>query len=240
MVNERGYNTTYAYDAGGHLVRSTTALGEHTTYTYSDGLLETVTDARGNVTSFAYDANRRQTTTIDPLSRRVTLSYDSNGNLRTRVDQLNRTTTFSHDVMGRLTATTDALGKTTTASYDAGLPLTTQDALGKLTSTVYDFFKRGLPAQHIDGAGSTVPLSHLGSYDDAGRPTGAQPGGLVEHGQLQRGGAGRDRHRRIGQHQPPRLRPGRAADRLARPAGPVDVQRLQQPGLAHRGDQQHR
>src|SRR5262249_2541895 len=43
-TNERGYNVTYTYDASGHRLTETNALGQTTSYTYTSGLVETVTD----------------------------------------------------------------------------------------------------------------------------------------------------------------------------------------------------
>src|SRR5205807_1845434 len=58
--------TTMTYDSTtGDLLTTTNALNQTATQTWSTGLLQTIADANGHTTSFLYDANRRQQTTVD-------------------------------------------------------------------------------------------------------------------------------------------------------------------------------
>jgi RHS repeat-associated protein len=173
-TNERGYNTTYTYDAQSHRLTQTNALGQTTSYGYNaGGLLTKVTDPLGHATSYAYDSARRLTTATDPLGDTTTYTYDANGNQQTVTDARGNVTTSAYDVIGRLTAQTDALGNTTSYTYNAaGLQLTMTDPNGNQASTVYDGFNRGLVVETLQAAGSTVQQSNVVSYDNAGQVSG--------------------------------------------------------------------
>jgi YD repeat-containing protein len=110
MTDQRGFTTTFTYNAGGQLVSSTDALTNTTTYTYVSGLLQTSIDALNRVTTYGYDALRRLVTITNPLNETTTYTYDTAGNVRSITDALNRTTTYSYDAMGRATVVEDVLG----------------------------------------------------------------------------------------------------------------------------------
>jgi RHS repeat-associated protein len=78
-----------------------------------------VTDPRGNVTSYTYDASGTLVTITNALGQVTQItSHDASGRPLTIVDPNNVTKTMTYDPRGRLTSATIA-GATTTITYDA-------------------------------------------------------------------------------------------------------------------------
>ena len=164
---------------GGHLTSTTDALGDVTAYGYNAAGLETsVTEIPDhNTTTFAYDADRRLTSTTDALHEVTGYAFDANGDPLTTTDALGRVTTTNYDVMGRLTQTTDALGglsSATSCTSTAGLALQSTDALGHIASSVYDPYHRGLTTSSLAAVNTPVQAANLSSYDSAGQTTGVR------------------------------------------------------------------
>jgi RHS repeat-associated protein len=138
--------TTYSYDPLGDLTQTAAPLGRTTSATYDgNGNKLTSTDARGNVTSYTYDALNRLVTTTYPTNPVTTStnSYDFRNNVIDSVDQDGHDTHNTYDLAGRLISVTKAYGTssaaTTTYTYDnAGRKLTQTDPLGHETSYSYD------------------------------------------------------------------------------------------------------
>jgi YD repeat-containing protein len=92
MTDQRGFTTTFTYNAGGQLVSSTDALGNTTTYTYVSGLLQTSIDVLNRMTTYGYDAMGRATVVEDALGHVTTMTYDHAGNLLTMSNYAGRIT----------------------------------------------------------------------------------------------------------------------------------------------------
>ena len=153
---------TYTYDASHLLLKAVDARGNPaaTATYYSDGRLESVTDALGQTTRYAYDLLANTTTVTNPDGGVETERYDANGlllsetnalgqttaytydaqrNRLTEKNALDQTTTYTYDGKGNLTSTTDTSGRTSGATYnEVGLPVTTTDALGHTRTISYD------------------------------------------------------------------------------------------------------
>lgn len=69
------------YDAAGHLLSIRHRGGLTETLTYTDGLLNRVTDSFGRTLSFGYDTARRIVSLNDPDGRMYQYGYDSSNNL---------------------------------------------------------------------------------------------------------------------------------------------------------------
>jgi RHS repeat-associated protein len=159
--NALGTTQTNTYDgSNGDLLTSADGLGNTTTYVWSNGLLMTVTDPRGAVSSNSYDADRRLMTSVDNLGVPTMYTYDTNGNAATTTDALGRVTqtvysgrtqllqtidanlgvtTQTFDVYGDLTSTTNTRGFTSTTTYDQrGWVTATSDFMGNTTQNQYD------------------------------------------------------------------------------------------------------
>jgi RHS repeat-associated protein len=201
ITDPLGHQVVKVYDVAGHLIRSTDAKGNITTFSYDlDGrpisstagygtpqatTNQTVFDAGGRVitqtnglnrtlASYTYDVLNRQATSSDGLNRTTTYSYDGGNRLAGVVNPLNQTTTYAYDSGGHLAGISysDVLTAPVSYTYDAdGHLLTMVDGTGTTTS-VWDSLHR--LTRQTDGAARTVGYS----YDLAGRVTSiAYPGG---------------------------------------------------------------
>jgi RHS repeat-associated protein len=170
LVDPRGHPTTYRFNGGGVLTSVTDALGQVTTYEReaNTNLLLSVTDALSRVTRFTYDAQGNVLTVTDAANNIRTLTYDPTFNAVTTVrDPLNQTTTFAYDAAGNLTGVTDPLNDTTMVTHNAfGQPLTVKDPLNNTTTFTYD--TNGNLATVLDPLGNTTTRS----YDTVSRLTG--------------------------------------------------------------------
>ncbi|MGE3407544.1 MAG: Calx-beta domain-containing protein [Pirellulales bacterium] len=152
----------------------------------SQGLLQTATDALGNVTTYAY-TDRRLTsiTEADPdggggLSAPVTsFTYDAAGNMLSLIDELDREWTYQYDDLNRLVSKTgpdpDGEGELTGAvwtwQYDANgrvvsftTPDTDWDGPLDAVETEYEYDYSGRVLSVTDPRGVTEY-----EYDDLGR-----------------------------------------------------------------------
>lgn len=96
----------------------TDAFGRTLTFAYTSGLLASVTDHAGRVTTVSHDANGKLTSVTapdpdgaGPLAAAVTsYAWDTSGRPATRTDALGNVTTPQYDFAGLLTGVTDVLG----------------------------------------------------------------------------------------------------------------------------------
>jgi RHS repeat-associated protein len=144
------------------------------------GNLVSLTDPRGVVTTYAYDALDRRVEEVRAarpgeapgadvnVTRRF--EYDAVGNLVRSIDPLGRATRHGHDPVNRLAETIDALGQVTRRSYDGnGNLVESVDAEGRVTRHEYDALDRRVAtvANHdpAAGAGADVNVTTRFSYD---------------------------------------------------------------------------
>jgi RHS repeat-associated protein len=174
--DSRNNVTTFAYDAAtGDLLTIRNALNQVTTQTWSNGLLQTVTDPLLRTTSFLYDSARRLQVTINALGGRTTVSYDTAGNVSTLKDALSRVTTLVHDARGRLVSQTDASGATATLTYLASDLVTQKDQpLGICAQYTYD--QPGRRIQVTNAVGMPEQVISTSTYDALGRVTSQTDG----------------------------------------------------------------
>ena len=105
-------------------------ISRHTT----NGQIQTVTDAAGRVTTFAYDANGRCISMSTPNGKTASYAYDAKGNLVTSTDLMGNVTNYAYDADNYLVSM--QLGdKTTLFTYDASVTpkriATVTNALGQ-------------------------------------------------------------------------------------------------------------
>ena len=152
----------YTYDANHRYLGSTDPRGNRVviaTY-HPDGRLESMTDALGNTTRYAYDLATNTTTTTNPdggvvverfnavglpvsvtdeLGNTTEYDYDANHNLIEERDALGQVTRHAYDSAGNRTSTTDPGGRVTTVTYGTfGRPVATRDPLGRARTFLYD------------------------------------------------------------------------------------------------------
>ncbi len=144
ITDEKGNSSYMTYTLDGDLLAATDAVGSTTTYSWSNGLMQSITDALDRMTSLTWDATARQELAEqDALGFLTSFGYDAAGNQITVRDALNRVTTSTFDGNRRLLTRMNALGSVASNSYDAlGNLLVSIDELGRPTTFAYD--QRGL------------------------------------------------------------------------------------------------
>jgi YD repeat-containing protein len=145
ITNPMGNTTMIDYDSHGNPINITDAQGNVSRLEYNPkGQVTKVVSAFGtslqNQTSFAYDVNTHNlTTVIDPLNRATFLTYDSAGNILTITDANGKISRFTYDPMNRVKTAVDANGKVTSYTYDNNSNLTSvTDANNHATTFAYD------------------------------------------------------------------------------------------------------
>ncbi len=138
-----GHTTTYGYDSAHHITNMVNALTNETLRTYytsgsHEGLLHTVTDPEGNVTTYTYGTYEKPYTVTRTDGGTVSNTWSARGDLLTRADANGNETTFTYNNRRLLTSFTDPLENTTSNVYnDAGLKTTVIDPLEGETVTAW-------------------------------------------------------------------------------------------------------
>jgi len=139
QTDANGNVTHYEYDDQGHLVKAADALGNATTYSYiatgcpscggGSDKMTSLSDAKGQTTSYQYDLLGRLTQETDPLGKITAHAYDAVGNLITKTDANGAAITYTFDALKRLTKKSYPDGSSESYTYDAvGRILTTANA----------------------------------------------------------------------------------------------------------------
>ncbi|MEU4574645.1 LamG-like jellyroll fold domain-containing protein [Nonomuraea sp. NPDC023979] len=139
------------------------------------GLLVSVTDPRGNVTSFDYDQLRRQVRATDPAPQGQTagtsvVEYDMAGEMLATVDTTGARTEATYDDLGRQITATQIERQPTTAAYVTTMEY---DDAGRLTKQIQPGNKVTTLAVNAAGevTSSTDPMTNTTTmaFDLAGR-----------------------------------------------------------------------
>ncbi len=176
-TDERGNVTTWTYDAEGNLTQITEPdpdgpggplTSPVTTFAYTaDGFVESITDARNNLTvftrdtrdrvtqekfpdgdgdpnnnptvSYVYDTASNVTSRTNERGYATAFTYDSMGRTLSETDPLNHATSFQFDAAGNLARVTNALNQSTNYGYNnMNRLVTVTDALNNVTNVTYD------------------------------------------------------------------------------------------------------
>ncbi|MFE4835266.1 RHS repeat domain-containing protein [Arthrobacter sp. NPDC056691] len=129
------------YDSNGRMQDLTDAAGEHTGFDYSSGLVDQITDGRGNTTELTY-ANgkaskiRYAANTTDPTVHTLA-AVDATTSTLTDTD--NRVTTYKFNASRQITSITDPLGHVTGKTFNTHDDQLTQvDALNQTTTATFN------------------------------------------------------------------------------------------------------
>lgn len=114
------YTTTMTYTSLNDIATMTDARGNQTTYNYTNGNLTRVSDPMGNQTNMAYNAYGQLTSITNPLGIQTSLAYDGNtGQVnRVNVPALSLSATSDYDTASRKTSATNFKGQETLFEYD--------------------------------------------------------------------------------------------------------------------------
>ncbi len=185
--------TTNTYDSQSRVLTQTDPIGRVSTFDYTTIPGSTKrTDAKGNVTLYAYDnyqlvskthaygTSLAATTTYsfdpllgtltsvtDPLGRVTAMYYDTRGNLTRTVDPLDKTNNFTYDNLNNVLTATNALGQTSTFTYDTrGNLLTSSVTLTEPTPDEVETttFTYGDSAHLGDVTSISDPLGHATTF----------------------------------------------------------------------------
>jgi RHS repeat-associated protein len=183
VTDPSGRSLTFSYDSANALTSVSDPGGRVFSFSRSSGNLTGVTfpdpDGAGPlaspVVSVGYDANARITSLTDPRGGVSTFAYNADGSLAWAKDALNGQTTYAYTTthtditdprggvtryaysFGRLSSVRNALSQTTSYAYDADNNRTSvTDPAGKVWSYTYDSRGNVLTA--------TDPLGHATTY----------------------------------------------------------------------------
>ena len=166
-----GLVTTNLYGADGFVAQHIVTGIATNSFTYSNDLRVTQTDARGLTVTNAYDALQRPTRVSFPDGTFITNTYDKLDWVKV-VDRLGFTNRFEYNSLGQRVRAIDALNRTNTFEYcNCGALSSVTDPLNQVTSLFYDNAGRQLATVYPDGYAVTNRynlLGHMTNWIDSG------------------------------------------------------------------------
>ena len=160
----RGTTTVYTYDANGMPKSKKIGNNPAEQYTYENGLLKSVTDPRGNTTTFTYNARGLLTARTDADGKTTSYTYNASGDLIQTTDAGGKTVTTVYDCNHQKTSVTDANGNTTEYSYNGNMKNTVVTMPNKGT-VQYEYDGEDRPIKITDQANNVTVMQ----YDKGGR-----------------------------------------------------------------------
>lgn len=153
-----GYETSFQYDAGNNITKTTDGNNNNTTYGFdANGNTTTIADPEGCMVQMTYEPLYNQTASFkDKNGNTTTFAYDNKGNLTTISRPLAVNESYTYDTYGNQISYTDARGNTTTYEYNANGYLTKiNHPIGGL-NTQFTYDNRGNKLTQTDGNGHTT------------------------------------------------------------------------------------
>lgn len=162
----------YQFNADGKHLRTYNSLTGSVLYEFAynaGGLLTTITDGNGNVTTIQRNAIGEATAIVGPFGQSTALTYDQNGHLKSITSPAGETTLLQSTPGGLLTRFTNGTGNTTRYSYDALGRLTrVDDAAGGFQTFVRSELTNGFQVSR------STTLGHTSSYKVESTLTGGR------------------------------------------------------------------
>lgn len=155
ITDDKGFETSIAYDANNNFASITSPAGQvYTITSASDGKIRSVALPNGKTVSYTYSGDDLVGYTNE-LGYTVTYNYDANHLMTSWSDaEGNVIVTNFYDGEGRVTKQTDADGNVTTFAY-GDHTTTTTDANGNVTKYYYDNLYRTTKIEYADGTSET-------------------------------------------------------------------------------------
>lgn len=154
-LQRHGQVWTLTHDDDGFVTDIEDPFGRHTTFTYVDNKLTTVTDHAGRQTLFEIEYGCLRTVTL-PESCVISFTYDNRARMLSYVAPGAHTTRFTYDLCGRVETVTTPKGETATFHRVDEATTEVTDARGNLTTVTFD--------DHCYIAAVTNPLGHTTDY----------------------------------------------------------------------------
>jgi RHS repeat-associated protein len=131
-------STIIIYGSDGHMAQQIIAGVSTNSYTWTNDLIYTHTDARGLTVTNSWDTLNRLTNVAYPDGTSISYIY-SNLDLVKVIDRMGYVTTYTYDSLRQKTSETDPLGHTTYYNYcECGALYSSTDALENVTYFVHD------------------------------------------------------------------------------------------------------
>ena len=162
----RGTVTVYTYDANGMPATKKVGNRNAITYQYENGLLKSVTDARGYTTRYEYDLFGQVASKIDADNNTTLYKYDKCGNLLETTDANDNVIKTTYDCNYQKTSVTDANGNKTEYSYNGNMKNDTVH-LPDRNTIHYEFDGEDRVIKITDQCDHVTRMT----YDDGGRMT---------------------------------------------------------------------
>jgi YD repeat-containing protein len=153
--------TQYNFDIDGKLSSIIDRNGNTQTFQYTNGLLTTVTDSVGRITTFNYDLNNHLSSIVDPAGN--TYLFDVTGNtLNSITNPDGGQWLYTYDANGLILTKTDPAGNMTAYTYDSeGRTLTSVDPEGRTRSITYPTEDGDVKTSYFtDKDGSVMQLTY--------------------------------------------------------------------------------
>ncbi len=163
------------YSEEGQVCKQTDALGNVTTFIFSDTEQSVSINRNGDQSTREFDNNRRLVQYTDENGHTTTYAYDTNGNLITETDPAGNFVHFVYNEMNKPTRMTDKNGNITQMTYDTEgnlLTVTYPSADGELVQESFEYNGRNKPTKHIAVDGLITEYT----YDWNGMPTSKKVG----------------------------------------------------------------
>lgn len=160
LPNGSSQEVLATYTSAGRMDTSTDPMGRVTKYVYAEPDEEDLLEVRNitggvseTLSKMTYDGNHRPLTVTDAAGQVTTYAYNAFGQAATITNPKNETTTFNYDGSGYLSRITGALpGSTTTFTYDTvGRVQTVTGPDGLSITTDYDNLNRPIKITYPDG-----------------------------------------------------------------------------------------
>jgi len=192
LADTRSYRKRWSYQhptTPGRLWKEIKADDSYSEYGYDNaGNFESITDFKGQTTTYAYDALNRLTNVTQPGGLLTIYDYDLHGNLASVTDAETHETTFTYDDLGQVVSTTSPDTGTTGYVYDeAGNAVEKTDAKGITSTYVYDALNR-LTDVHFPDSSEDITYNFDQGVNAKGRLSGiADSSGVTAFGYDNRG-----------------------------------------------------
>jgi len=132
--------TVYSFDAEGRLTEVRDSNANSVVLEYSEGLLASIHDTRGNTATLTYGPEGNLSSVNYPGLQPVSFSYDEDGNLKTITMADNNTITFDYDDSGQMLSGTrgDGVAFVRNEYDEEGRVVRQWDAKGALSTITYE------------------------------------------------------------------------------------------------------